>query len=497
MSWFNSIRRLLGLKQPDKGPPDIIDDKITQASSYKSIQAPTPLTGELTQFPGTKLSAPKQQIIIGLDFGTAFTKVIIGEVRMSYAVPFMSDRHENPYLLFSAIKVASNGECSFGHDVRSSGQILTNLKMKLLEGSPSKEDLANIVAFLALVFRHCRLWLMENQRLIYEGKYLDWYVNVGLPTDSYHDETLTAIYHKVVTAAWALSIVSDAVTIDRAHKILSCIECGGKPLDEDFVDLQDRLICMEAIGLFPEFVAQVTGYVRSPMRKDDLHLMMDVGAGTIDISVFNVVKSEEENQGGFYSEEEHRFPIFAKALKPLGTYYLMRHRVEKVQKEIAYKWNFGERIPSRNEFASALKISLEQVKEIDEKFCSTIGKTIGDLLKYSKEYRYPNSIRWQEGLPTFLCGGGGKVDVYKDLLQRIEQNRTHSRRVRLEKLPKPERLNAPYILEDGYDRLMVAYGLSFNALDIGRIIRDSEIEDVRAQEKGIDLCDRYIDKDMV
>jgi hypothetical protein len=44
---------------------------------------------------------------------------------------------------------------------------------------------------------------------------------------------------------------------------------------------------------------------------------------------------------------------------------------------------------------------------------------------------------------------------------------------------------------------MVAYGLSFNALDIGVIIRDSEIEDVRAQEKGIDLCDRYIDKDMV
>jgi len=56
---------------------------------------------------------------------------------------------------------------------------------------------------------------------------------------------------------------------------------------------------------------------------------------------------------------------------------------------------------------------------------------------------------------------------------------------------------APYILDDGYDRLMVAYGLSFNALDIGVIIRDSEIEDVRAQEKGIDLCDRYIDKDMV
>jgi hypothetical protein len=447
------------------------------------------LTGDLTQFPGTNPSASKQQIIIGLDFGTAFTKVVIGEVRISYAVPFMSEKYENPYLLSSALKIASNGECSFGHDVQSSGQLLTNLKMKLLEGSPSKEDLVNIVAFLALVLRHCRLWLMENHRLIYEGKYLDWYVNVGLPTDSYHDEALTATYHNVLTAAWALSIIPDAVTIHCANKMLSCVEGGERLLDEDCVNLQDRLICAETIGLFPEFVAQVTGYVRSPLRKQDLHLMMDVGAGTIDISVFNVFESEEER--------EHRFPIFAKALKPLGTFYLMRHRVEKAPNDVLYQWNVEERTPSRNEFASSVNISVEKVKEIDEEFCLTIGKTLGDLLKYSKECRYPNSIRWREGIPTFLCGGGGKVDVYMNLLERIEQNRDHSRRIRLERLPKPERLMAPYILDDGYDRLMVAYGLSFNALDIGVIIRDSEVEDVRAQKKGIDLCNRYIDKDMV
>jgi hypothetical protein len=70
-----------------------------------------------------------------------------------------------------------------------------------------------------------------------------------------------------------------------------------------------------------------------------------------------------------------------------------------------------------------------------------------------------------------------------DLLKRIERNRDHSRRIRFEKLPKPERLMAPYILDDGYDRLMVAYGLSFNALDIGVIIRDSEVEDVRRRKK--------------
>jgi hypothetical protein len=215
--------------------------------------------------------------------------------------------------------------------------------------------------------------------------------------------------------------------------------------------------------------------------------MVDVGAGTIDISVFNV---HEENK-------EPRYPIFAKALMPLGTHYLMKHRAEKWAGDAFNHWNVQDRTPSRDEFASLGGIPIEQVKSIDESFSSKFGKALSDLLKYSKECRYPKSPCWSEGIPTFLCGGGGKVDVYFEKLQGIEENRNHSRQIRLKKLPKPKRLEAPSITDDDYHRLMVAYGLSFNASDLGDIIKDSEVEDDRLLKMGIDLYDKFIDKDMV
>ena len=70
------------------------------------------LSEDMTQFPMTKMDAPKQQIVIGLDFGTAFTKVIIGEVRKCYAVPFKNIKSNNPYLLPCFLNVGKQGMCS-------------------------------------------------------------------------------------------------------------------------------------------------------------------------------------------------------------------------------------------------------------------------------------------------------------------------------------------------------------------------------------------------
>ena len=44
----------------------------------------------------------------------------------------------------------------------------------------------------------------------------------------------------------------------------------------------------DEISLFPEFLAQIAGYVRSPGRQADLHMLVDVGAGTMDATTFNV-----------------------------------------------------------------------------------------------------------------------------------------------------------------------------------------------------------------
>lgn len=507
MSWLDAIRRLLRISGtetekvlPESTSPVSPEKKngsktpltptsarpAPDRSSIGSGKQSTPLTGDMTQFPTINPASQKQLLNIGLDFGTAFAKVVIGEARTSYAVPFELPKSENPYLLPCVLYLDDSGKCAMLPSGDSCSAV-TDLKMKLLDETATHQDLVRMVAFIALILRHTRLWLMMKHRNTYERNCLDWYVNVGVPTDSYHHDELVKTYRNIVQAAWALSVIPGPVSINVADELLTRVSHGRSFLPEHYAERSDRLIHEEAFGLFPEFVAQVVGYVRSPLRKSDLHLIVDVGAGTVDISIFNVHESDGDDL----------FPIFAKAVKPLGTHYLMKHRKNKLPVSANVIWSVQDRTPSQVMFMQALKIPMKQLSEIDNDFTKNIGITVRDLLKYTKECRYPRSPRWQDGVPTFLCGGGGKVDVYSELIGRFENN-NHAYKIRVEKLPQPQRLSAPHLPSDSYDRLSVAYGLSYNAMDIGRIIQANEIEDCKIPHKDSDrYSGSFVSKDDV
>ena len=123
--------------------------------------------------PATKASRARQspagsegvrpiQLVIGLDFGTSFSKVVVGETRVRYAVPFEAySVGDNPFLLPSCLRVLNReGECTLGINGQD-GVLHDNLKMPLIEGDFSDEVRARAAAFLALVLRHTRDWLFK------------------------------------------------------------------------------------------------------------------------------------------------------------------------------------------------------------------------------------------------------------------------------------------------------------------------------------------------
>ena len=81
------------------------------------------------------------------------------------------------------------------------------------------------------------------------------------------------------------------------------------------------------------------------------------------------------------------------------------------------------------------------------------------------------------------------MDFYIDLVGSIEAGGPY--KIRKTALPKPDRLIATKLPRDAYDRLSVAYGLSFDAFDIGAIIETSEIEDECDDRTTVSTtCDR-------
>jgi hypothetical protein len=398
----------------------------------------------------------RQQLVIGLDFGTAFTKVVIGETRAHFSVPFDPYHIDtNPYLLPSRFFIDSANVCTLGNN---GGKEVTELKMRIIRNEYTQQDEAEITAYLALVLRHARNWLLSNHHSVYGQSQLDWLINIGLPTDSYHDEDLTELYKLFLKTAWSLSQGEQPITLDKAEDLIVEAYCAPRH------GIASEISHDSFIGLFPEFVAQITGYVRSTRMQDDLHLLIDIGAGTADISVFMV----NEVDG------EHRFPILAREVKQLGTSYLMLHRLTETghskNKVVSY-----HQVPSREQFEKTIGGNGSEIKAIDEEFVRKLNRIVANLLDYTKDKRYPKSPRWKEGVPTFLCGGGARVDAYKDLGNHLERGKFN---LRLSSVEIPEDLQSPLIEDSEYDRLSIAYGLSFDPLDIGDIIKQNKLEDV-------------------
>jgi hypothetical protein len=383
---------------------------------------------------------------------------VIGESRVSYAIPFGSLSYGgHAYLLPSAFSVQRTGFCSLH---RSMGRNVTDLKMRILDKRCGLEDETEIAAFLALVFKHGRAWLLKEHADIYRNLALDWVINVGLPTDSFHDDQLIDIYRRLTKSGWDLSLDERPISLERAKEAISRTKEDTTPIDSGAIGID-----ASKVSTFPEFVAQITGYVRSSRRTTGLHCLVDVGAGTLDVTLFNVWQG---------TDKADRYPIFGRFVKRLGTSYLCRRRAREANARLTL--SPFENLPSDREFAARLNIELDRLHEIDRKFNDGVRESVMQLLRDTRQNHMPKASDWKS-VPLFLCGGGGRAEFYSRLLADMCR-RSQAFNLGLKRLPRPERLEAPLIGDQDVDRLSVAYGLSFEPLDVGEIIRQNNIPNV-------------------
>lgn len=97
---------------------------------------------------------------------------------------------------------------------------------------------------------------------------------------------------------------------------------------------------------------------------------------------------------------------------------------------------------------------------------------------------YPTSPafrRW-ESVRLFLCGGGSRIPSLQERFARIAQDAANVLNIRFQvsELVRPRDIVGK--MESGFDRLSVAYGLSQNAANIGRVMRSATLERVAPVE---------------
>ena len=412
----------------------------------------------------------RRQCTVGLDFGTAFTKACVQFGPSTFVVHW--DRavpHCSPVLLPCVFTVKADGTCVLGGD--SAGRVQGDLKMALLNGA-SAESKINATAFLALVTRYIRSWLFLQHGNVFGGFRLEWSVNVGLPAVPWDNLALRNLYESIAFAGWQLGSAVGPVTIQSADSVWSQVQANA--------GTQVRNLQRERFAAYPEFVAQINSYRKSPQRRRDLHLLLDVGAGTVDIVTFHVWEPDEADC----------YSILDASVECRGTHVLLGCRAQAGDVKRS-RWEEAAAGLSMWEFESKFGLSQGTLQPLQDYFVNQFHVSLEKVLRTTKSQRYEASPAWKEGIPFFLCGGGRNVDVYREAIQRVKANRPLLEM----QLPWPDGLVPGELAHRDFHRVSVAHGLSYSADNIGQIERKSEVPDLhRSPLVTVDYSSSYIEK---
>lgn len=396
-------------------------------------------------------------IVIGLDFGTSYTKAAVGFRDKIFPVTWDGvSKCEPHYLLPSEYTELEDGSLFIGqHPDARLDQVRSDLKLPFINAGVSSASIGSASIFIAQVLRYVRAWVFHHHAAKLGRAQIRWQLNIGAPSNGLESTPLVRAYRTLATTAWLRSLEVDPL---RLAGSASALWRDGEAL-VDLVDYQVR----------PEFVAQMAGYMQSPQRQRGLHALVDVGGGTLDVVTFNVHRVEDEDT----------FPFLVPQVHALGTHGLIQNRLLGVESG-AHVSAVDELAPidAAPAFARATGIAESHVSSRDTLFKAELRRVIKSVFETTKSRRYRLSEAWRTGVRTFFTGGGSQLELYREAL--ITTSVPSDQGLHLMPLPPHKNLDGFSGEADEYQRVSVACGLAQDAFTLGRIVPAREVEDDRA-----------------
>lgn len=229
---------------------------------------------------------------IGLDFGTAATKVVVrieapgGTVRFIAVGPAEKDAT----LLYPSIAAFENGAMLFGHraEAATNADKARSFKMNLpVEAGIGREVARGRPGFASVEISAenlCILYIawvlkdvLDQLRRHIAHSDLKVTVNGAAPMDQMHgDLRLKDLFHRVFF--WGLKLAPQACQpwpLSVAHEALNEVKRVPVPVEAE-----------SPVSVLPETHAAMTSYLSHPGRESGLYATVDVGAGSTDIAFF-------------------------------------------------------------------------------------------------------------------------------------------------------------------------------------------------------------------
>lgn len=450
-------------------------------------------------------------LVIGLDFGTSTTKVVIRDAYASVSV-FPVELNDslsgiNIHLLPSRVFRTGDKYSISGGEHR-----ISNLKLRLLqcESKDPESEFNDCCAYLALVIRRSRGWLLTRHRDVYSRHELKWKVNLGLAARSYEDADTVRVFSRLAWAAANLASdkSADTITTDIADTYRRESKLVYSP-DHDASESPDREFSKTDVSVVPEVCAQLQGFMWSA-RWDWLSrpvmMLVDIGAGTIDSALFHV---------GTSINKKKRLTFFANRVEQNGVMNLHRSRVDWLLKHLPE----GDLHDDARQYLMEMEKPTDRRRPIPELVMEYLpGYTKDPALEdfdsdfFIKRYRTQVArsindakigkrvcLNQLQNVPLLLCGGGSRMTFYAVIADAINNTPGWHVSVEVMRLPVPIDLSATGWHSDEFDRISVAYGLSLSGesgSNLEEIVKAMDVPPLDAFT-GFDRSDTFVSKDHI
>jgi len=493
LRWF---KKLFGLTR--KATPQVLQGASAATTATKS-------TASARQEPGVPRKKQPKVVIVGIDFGTSGTKVVLGDTttNLHHLLTRPEGRAEGAAFLFSSVVRIDGEQVFFGSsavDHRNFDAEFRSFKVCLAcqhglaacrrcaHGTAQSGifEYASPTGLIRLEAEHLATWYLAH--VIGRAKQelsrrwgTDFDVrpvfNVGAPIDQWNARGGSELFTRVAFFAEKLSaIASNGIRVAELLDAYNAVRSKFLALPSE----EERNVFVQ-----PETAAGLMSFVTSPRTPAGLYGIVDVGAGTTDVSFFRLAdfKSDEPRRMSFYEAKTDVIGAgdLDRCLAHFATLRIQEtegmaiddNSVELLNAARIAKESLGrtgECVVQLNSMAAALS-----QRDVQACLAPSIQRMVHTYVEtnhqaYKKE---PLVSRWA-AFTVITLGGGTKCQpVYSALRAKVPSPYNHQ--ITFSRISVPRNFDCDSTASDNFDLLAVAYGLSFPPPDFPDILSPGRV----------------------
>ncbi|EDL48254.1 hypothetical protein [Erythrobacter sp. SD-21] len=230
--------------------------------------------------------------VVGFDFGTSSLKVVVrdpyvaGNPLAALPAPVELRSQGHPYLWQTVVWFDPAVEI-FRLYPTPGAITLDGFKTGIIAGNgseaifdePKISRSEGATAFIALHLCHLLGWYAKEQPLERSKAKNFLAINIGVPVATSDNPAALQPFKEVVRAAVELARSCEPLTLEMVRAALEMVHAEDLP---------------DGFDLIPELSAALVGYASDPTSPLGSHVLVDVGASTLDMVAFNLVEDEDE-----------------------------------------------------------------------------------------------------------------------------------------------------------------------------------------------------------